>query len=288
MPRAKSLKDGRPNEANMAATCTICQAIISNRTDLPRHMRIHSADKHKFMHRCPYPDCNFENLQKSNVETHIRTHTKSKTNNCPDCDFTTVDPGSLTRHRKRIHGYIPKSRRSRHPKPTTTISSDDGSSRISSNQNDGGEGSSSMQTTVHEGQDSESYSGPYDTGHVQSSHQSQSLLLDESISRPNFNQAPISRFITTLSSSTSTSAPIPMTTKRISRARMEEVEAAEAAEKARAIEILSGLRHSIEEGNFDTGDADALCVNLRVGMGSREKTVIQVQFQHRVLDHNSF
>ncbi|KAF8824776.1 hypothetical protein HHX47_DHR7000300 [Lentinula edodes] len=175
-----------------------------------------------------------------------------------NCDFTTVDPGSLTRHRKRIHGYIPKSRRSRHPKPTTTISSDDGSSRISSNQNDGGEGSSSMQTTVHEGQDSESYSGPYDTGHVQSSHQSQSLLLDESISRPNFNQAPISRFITTLSSSTSTSAPIPMTTKRISRARMEEVEAAEAAEKARAIEILSGLRHSIEEGNFDTGDADAV------------------------------
>ncbi|KAJ3813103.1 hypothetical protein EV368DRAFT_21986, partial [Lentinula lateritia] len=57
------------------------------------------------------PDCNFENLQKSNVETHIRTHTKSKTNSCPDCDFVTVDPGSLTRHRKRIHGYIPKMRR---------------------------------------------------------------------------------------------------------------------------------------------------------------------------------
>ncbi|KAJ3808284.1 hypothetical protein F5876DRAFT_67412 [Lentinula aff. lateritia] len=129
---------------------------------------------------------------KSNVETHIRTHTKSKTNNCPDCDFTTVDPGSLTRHRKRIHGYIPKTRRSRHPKPTTSISSDDGSSRISSNQNDGGE------------------------------------------------------------------APIPMTTKRISRARMEEAEATEAAEKARAIEILSGLRHSIEEGNFDTSDTDAV------------------------------
>ncbi|KAK7458069.1 hypothetical protein VKT23_009974 [Stygiomarasmius scandens] len=68
------------------------------------------------MHRCPYPGCGFENLQKSNVETHIRTHTKSKTNCCPDCDFTTVDPGSLTRHRKRIHGYIPKPRQPRRPK----------------------------------------------------------------------------------------------------------------------------------------------------------------------------
>ncbi|KAJ4468824.1 hypothetical protein J3R30DRAFT_3554493 [Lentinula aciculospora] len=117
MPRARSLKNGQPSEAYNPATCSICNAVISNKTDLPRHMKIHSMDRDKLMHRCPYPDCNFENLQKSNVETHIRTHTKSKTNCCPDCDFTTVDPGSLTRHRKRIHGYIPKIRRSRHPKP---------------------------------------------------------------------------------------------------------------------------------------------------------------------------
>ncbi|KAJ3747933.1 hypothetical protein DFH05DRAFT_867244 [Lentinula detonsa] len=117
MPRARSLKNGQLSEAYNPATCSICNAVISNKTDLPRHMKIHSMDREKLMHRCPYPDCNFENLQKSNVETHIRTHTKSKTSCCPDCDFTTVDPGSLTRHRKRIHGYIPKMRRSRHPKP---------------------------------------------------------------------------------------------------------------------------------------------------------------------------
>ncbi|KAE9389664.1 hypothetical protein BT96DRAFT_1024956 [Gymnopus androsaceus JB14] len=120
-PRAKTMRDGRLNEANMAATCSVCHAVVSNRTDLPRHMRIHSNDKHKLMHRCPYPGCNFENLQKSNVATHIRTHTKSKTNNCPECDFTTADPGSLTRHRKRIHGYIPQIRRSRHPKPRANV-----------------------------------------------------------------------------------------------------------------------------------------------------------------------
>lgn len=52
-----------------------------------------------------------------NDTNHLNRSTKSKTNSCPDCDFVTVDPGSLTRHRKRIHGYIPKMRRSRQPKP---------------------------------------------------------------------------------------------------------------------------------------------------------------------------
>ena len=32
---------------------------------------------------------------------------------CPTCDFATSDPGSLTRHRKRVHGYEPKPRKAR-------------------------------------------------------------------------------------------------------------------------------------------------------------------------------
>ncbi|THU91380.1 hypothetical protein K435DRAFT_968209 [Dendrothele bispora CBS 962.96] len=108
MPRTK-----RSEDADNSAVCTVCGVVIANKTDMPRHMKMHSQDKDKLMHRCPYPDCGFENLQKSNVETHIRTHTRSKTSRCPECDFTTVDPGSLTRHRKRIHGYVPKPRRPR-------------------------------------------------------------------------------------------------------------------------------------------------------------------------------
>ncbi|KAF9257297.1 hypothetical protein L218DRAFT_1006306 [Marasmius fiardii PR-910] len=114
MPRVKSEKRSEPRGSSQ---CTICNVIISNKTDMPRHMKIHSENRDKLMHRCPYPGCKFENLQKSNVETHIRTHTKAKTERCPDCDFSTVDPGSLTRHRKRIHGYVPKTRRSRQPAP---------------------------------------------------------------------------------------------------------------------------------------------------------------------------
>ncbi|KAK7453403.1 hypothetical protein VKT23_011668 [Stygiomarasmius scandens] len=120
MPRVKRTEVA---EVDNSAQCTICNIVIANKTDMPRHMKIHAQDKDKLMHRCPYPDCGFENLQKSNVETHIRTHTKNKTNHCPDCEFTTVDPGSLTRHRKRIHGYIPKSRRPRQPRPQQAESS---------------------------------------------------------------------------------------------------------------------------------------------------------------------
>ncbi|KAJ3795539.1 hypothetical protein GGU11DRAFT_221030 [Lentinula aff. detonsa] len=275
MPRAKSLKDGRPNEANMAATCSVCQAVISNKTDLPRHMRIHSADKHKFMHRCPYTECNFENLQKSNVETHIRTHTKSKTNNCPDCDFTTVDPGSLTRHRKRIHGYIPKTRRSRHPKPTPTATgspiatSEDASSHI----HDTDEGTSSMNLQT---QNPEFMIGPH---HAQS--QPEPPTSTELLMRTNFNQAPISRFITTLSSSTSISAPVPTTLKRVSRARIEDEEGEGRKEFAdkdgfwksslgpRQTPPVEGKQVDVEEENSLTNKPSGLVPALEYGTRPR-------------------
>ena len=38
---------------------------------------------------------------------------------CPTCGFATTDPGSLTRHRKRRHGYNPKTRQD-HPERSTS------------------------------------------------------------------------------------------------------------------------------------------------------------------------
>ncbi|KAG0691577.1 hypothetical protein DFH29DRAFT_1085512 [Suillus ampliporus] len=65
------------------------------------------------MHACPFTDCDYKTLQKSNMQTHIRTHTRERSKTCPHpgCEFATTDPGSLTRHRKQLHGYEPKARR---------------------------------------------------------------------------------------------------------------------------------------------------------------------------------
>ncbi|KAG2116704.1 uncharacterized protein F5147DRAFT_674036 [Suillus discolor] len=94
--------------------CPVCHKAISRKADLPRHMRTHDEHKEALMHACPFPNCDYKTLQKSNLQTHIRTHTRERSNTCPHsgCAFSTTDPGSLTRHRKQLHGYEPKARRS--------------------------------------------------------------------------------------------------------------------------------------------------------------------------------
>ncbi|KAJ3974053.1 hypothetical protein EV361DRAFT_683988 [Lentinula raphanica] len=45
--------------------------------------------------------------------------TRIKNQKCPNCTYATADPGSLTRHRKRRHEYVPVFRRSRAERPAT-------------------------------------------------------------------------------------------------------------------------------------------------------------------------
>ncbi|KAK7060885.1 hypothetical protein VNI00_000618 [Paramarasmius palmivorus] len=97
----------------MVLTCNICGTEIRRKGDMPRHMRMHSKDKEDVLHRCSFEGCQYSNIQRSNVTTHMRTHTREKNQQCPSCEFSTSDPGSLTRHRKRKHGYIPQTRNAR-------------------------------------------------------------------------------------------------------------------------------------------------------------------------------
>ncbi|KAJ7184596.1 hypothetical protein C8R46DRAFT_1064556 [Mycena filopes] len=97
-----------------SSTCVICGLSLGRAADLPRHMLIHAKDKESLMFRCPMEGCGHSTLQKSNLATHIRTHTRAKPHKCPEfhpngvkCDFSTADPSSLHRHRKRKHGYAP-------------------------------------------------------------------------------------------------------------------------------------------------------------------------------------
>ncbi|KDQ62278.1 hypothetical protein JAAARDRAFT_30174 [Jaapia argillacea MUCL 33604] len=57
---------------------------------------------------------------------------KEQSKRCPDCDFATSDPGSLTRHRKRSHGYEPKAKAKSRGKKTSSVQSPSSSSPSSS------------------------------------------------------------------------------------------------------------------------------------------------------------
>ncbi|KIK56365.1 hypothetical protein GYMLUDRAFT_47141 [Collybiopsis luxurians FD-317 M1] len=84
-----------------------------------RHLKTHVDPKLRdaLCYRCPVPGCKYKALQKGNVDTHLRIHSANRAFKCPEaesgCGFDTCDPGSLTRHRKRRHGYIPKPRKAR-------------------------------------------------------------------------------------------------------------------------------------------------------------------------------
>ncbi|KAH0581142.1 Zinc finger protein [Termitomyces sp. J132] len=87
--------------------CKVCGVVIRYKGDIARHEQLHKPTDAIVMFKCPYEGCAYQTLQKSNLNTHIFTHTGEKPHACPDCDYRTADPGCLTRHRKRKHAYVP-------------------------------------------------------------------------------------------------------------------------------------------------------------------------------------
>ncbi|KAJ7666380.1 hypothetical protein B0H17DRAFT_1143157 [Mycena rosella] len=87
-----------------------CPWSYNRDADRFRHSFTHMLPEERETHMiyCSYSGCGHKTLQRSNMRTHARTHTGEKPEVCPDCNYCTADPGSLTLHRKQKHGYEPR------------------------------------------------------------------------------------------------------------------------------------------------------------------------------------
>ncbi|CAL1707143.1 unnamed protein product [Somion occarium] len=100
--------------------CPECHSLLPKGKNLKKHIEDHfggppSVNNSRY-HRCKAPNCVHWSLQRSNLETHYKTHTLQKDKVCTHfsregdkhpCEYVTHDPALLTRHRRNKHGYCP-------------------------------------------------------------------------------------------------------------------------------------------------------------------------------------
>ncbi|KIJ40173.1 hypothetical protein M422DRAFT_174044, partial [Sphaerobolus stellatus SS14] len=80
-----------------------CGKNFERKSDFDRHMKIHEGKRD---YKCTFSGCAKTFVQRTQLVTHVNSHTKVRPHTCTKCPRTFSDPSARSRHEREQHGGL--------------------------------------------------------------------------------------------------------------------------------------------------------------------------------------